>query len=134
VLISLGFLEIFLLTLVLLMVQTAPGPNNQPDAWGDTIFTVVVVLLLYFAINTLFLGADEVANAMEDPSHWLPLRAICESTQRDVMRVLDDMRALRRAEAAEAARRQRRRVEEEAARDDGRQEREQPTAHIEMKS
>jgi hypothetical protein len=97
---STGFMEAFLLALILMKVQTVEGPNNRPESWQDTTFTVVVVLLLYFGLNLLFLGLEDVANQLEDPTPALPLREICESTQRDVMRLPGAMHALQRAEEA----------------------------------
>jgi predicted membrane chloride channel (bestrophin family) len=97
--ISTGFVELFLVSLLLLMVQPT-GPGNHPDSVADTLFTVCVVWALYFGICLLFLGADEVANQLEDPFPWLPLYDIVATTERDAMRVPDELKALREAERA----------------------------------
>jgi predicted membrane chloride channel (bestrophin family) len=97
-LVSTGFIELFLLTLVLMLLQQSEGVANVKESVADTLFTVAVVLAIYFGINLLFLGSDEVANQLEDPSAWLPLREMVETTERDVMRVPAEMAALRRCD------------------------------------
>jgi len=107
-LVSTGFTELFLVTCVLLLVQTS-SLTDAKETLGDTLFTVTAVLALYFGVNLLFLGADEVANQLEDPFPFLPLEDIAATTLRDAARVPAEMRALRAAEAAGNARRRRRR-------------------------
>lgn len=48
---------------------------------------------LYF-YNALLLGADAAAVHLENPFKYMPLQDLCDSTQRDVHRALDEHKML----------------------------------------
>ena len=103
-LMSSGFVEFFLVALVLAMVQEASAAGKAAgDTFADTAFTVASVLALYLGVNLLFLGADEVANQLEDPFPWLPLEDIAATTARNAARAPGELRALRAAARARHA-------------------------------
>lgn len=60
----------------------------------SVLFTLALEYFLYVIICVLFLGADEMANSMEDCFLHLPLREIAVGATRDVQEALDALVAL----------------------------------------
>lgn len=90
---STGFILYFTLLYPLTALPSSSSNPHDVDL-KSVLFTLGLEYFLYIIICVLFLGADEMANSMEDCFLHLPLIEIARGVTRDVQEVLDAVVAM----------------------------------------
>lgn len=90
---STGFILYFTLLYPLTALPSSSSNPHDVDL-KSVLFTLALEYFLYIIICVLFLGADEMANSMEDCFLHLPLKEIARGVTRDVQEVLDAVVAM----------------------------------------